>query len=328
MTKAQWACNIAPNWRYHLQSKRSRWHRPHDDQIVISKWENHVPTKRRHRPRDGQIVILHQSEEITYLLRGDTGRGMVRLWFCIRVRRSRTSWETTQTAGWSDCDFASEWGDHVPPERRHGPRDGQIMILHPGEITYPLRDDTGRRMVRLWFASEWGDHVPPERRHRPRDGQIVILHPSEEITYPLRDDTDRGMVRLWFASEWGDHVQTERRHRDGQTVILHPSEETTYLLRDDTGRGMVRLYFVSKWGDHLPTNILTRYITTSGIMTFTVWWNHIHPQYDNFGLIFQSWSLCVNFDNMYLLAVEICDMVVSTWLWNALWTLTCCTGIH
>jgi hypothetical protein len=122
MAKAQWACNMALNWRDHLQPKR--WHRPLDGQIVICiqvrkshtdwkmaqaggwsdcdfafKWEDHVPPKRWHRPRNGQIVNLHPSEEITYKLRDNTGRGMVRLWFCIQVRRSRTTWKMTQAAG-------------------------------------------------------------------------------------------------------------------------------------------------------------------------------------------------------------------------------------
>jgi hypothetical protein len=186
---------------------------------------------------------------------------MVRLWFCIRVRRSRTTWEMTQAAGWSDCDF----------------------------------------------ASEWGDHVQPERRHRPRNGQIVILHPSEEITYKLRDDTGRGMVRLWFCIR----VRRSRTHW----------EMTQAAGWSDCG-------FVSSWGDHLPTDILGRYITTSGTMTLTAWWNYIHPQWDHFSLMVQSWSLYINFDNMYLLAVKICNMTVSAYLWNALWVPTCCTEIH
>ena len=85
---------------------------------------------------------------------------------------------------------------------------------------------------------------------------------------------------------------------------------------------------VSKWGDHLPTDILGRYITTSGTMTLTAWWNYIHPQWDHFSLMVQSWSLYINFGNMYLLAVKICNMTVSACLWNALWAPTCYTEIH
>jgi hypothetical protein len=49
------------------------------DRDFAFEWEDHVPPERWHRPWNGQIVILHPSKKITYKLRDDTGRGMVRL---------------------------------------------------------------------------------------------------------------------------------------------------------------------------------------------------------------------------------------------------------
>jgi len=154
-----------------------------------------------------------------YFLKGKKGRRMVSLWFCTRVRRSRTSWEVTKATGLVSCDFAP----------------------NSEEITYLLRGDKGHGMVSLWFCTavgrsrtpwevttatgwsvydfspQWGKDILAERQQRPRDGQFVILHPSEEITYSLRGHNGRRMVSLWFCT---------------------PMRRSRTSLRGDKGHGM------------------------------------------------------------------------------------------